>query len=216
MGKTAEPYQLGRRSLCMHLKILSVGVAAFLLGCSPAADEGQANQSVSNSAEPVEPAEVPDSNALQPVDNRAQPLSSAEPSDPSGGEDGMRWTYAGSSAGARLTFGVPDTDNVRLAMRCDEAGIVALNFTRPMDMVERRPGNLTILSGTGRRTANIEVEETQLGASVAAEAPARSAPFRKFRSGDDLVVRWGEERISVPGRPTEPIDRFFAACESDQ
>lgn len=127
-----------------------------------------------------------------------------------GGDDEMRWLFARTAAGPKLSYGEPQTDNVRLLLRCsgDE---LSVNFIRPADVVSSRPDQLTIASGGMQWTANVSAEESQIGGmSISATAPLSSAPITAFASGRPLEVRWGEETIRVPG--TDQARQFLSAC----
>lgn len=129
---------------------------------------------------------------------------------PDRGSDEMAWNFSRTAAGPKLVYGEPQTDNVRLLLRC-AGNQVSLNFMRPADVVATRPERLVIASAGEQRTTNVSTEDTQLGPiSVSATAPIASAPISAFRSGNPLEVRWGDETIRVPG--TNQAEQFFAAC----
>lgn len=109
----------------------------------------------------------------------------------------MRWNFARTARGPKLTYGEPATDNVRLTLRCDGSERVELSFMRPSSAAD---GNsMTLSSGGAERQLKATVEETQLGpALVSAVAPISSQPIQSFRSGSGLQVRWRGETISVP------------------
>ena len=163
-----------------------------------AANQPSANE---DSAETMPPDE------LQPVDNAARPT-------PGGGSasDEMAWNFSNTAAGPKIAYGVPQTDNVRLMLRCPESGQALLSFIRPADIAEGRPDTLSIASGNARRSVTIETEQGPLGTTVKAQAPLSSGPLQQFRSGSGLEVRWGEETISVPAASEAPVRRFFEAC----
>lgn len=193
---------------------LSTAAALLLAACAPDQQENAAEADAGPVAEPGEPAAnevATDGNAadeLQPVDNSARPM----PPNGMAGGDEMSWNFSRSAAGAKIAYGVPQTDNVRLMLRCPESGEALLSFIRPADIAEDRPDTLSIASGSARRSLTIETQQGPLGTSVLAQAPLSAAPLQQFRSGNELEVRWGDETISVPGAPDGPVRQFFDAC----
>lgn len=113
-------------------------------------------------------------------------------------------------AGARLSFGAPDSDDVQLLMSCYK-GSGRIMVT---DLWQER-AEVTMRSGEARMTYSGK-------ASSAAESPpevnfwARPAdpPLVAFRSTGELTLLSGEKSLSVKARPAEmaAVESFFAAC----
>lgn len=136
--------------------------------------------------------------------------NSADKVDGGLGNSEMTWAFSRSAAGPKLTYGEPNTDNIRLMLRC-EGDRVSLNFIRPSDVATRRPDRLTVASGAAQREVRVSAEETELGGtSISASVPASAEPIRAFQSGRPLEVRWGQETIRVPG--TDKAKQFLSAC----
>lgn len=148
--------------------------------------------------------------------DRSRPRNSDAPDDDNARSDrdksdnDMVWSFSRTVAGPKLAYGEPQTDNVKLNLRCDGDRIV-LHFMRSAGVVSRRPDQLVIASGGMQWRSGVSAEESQLGGmSISANAPASSAPITAFHSGSPLEIRWGEERILVPG--TDKAKEFLSAC----
>lgn len=150
--------------------------------------------------------------ALQPVDDPARSDASNGGFNGATDGDGMSWNFSRTARGPRIAYGVPQTDNVRLMLRCPERSRALLSFIRPDEFAEGKPDMLAIASGNSRRSLTIETEQGPLGTSVEAEAPLSAGPLQQFRSGSELEVRWGDETIRVPGSAQGPVRQFFEAC----
>lgn len=142
--------------------------------------------------------------ALTPVD-RDDPAQDAT------GQDGMEWSYASDSTGSTLTYGEPNTDNVRLAFRCAEAGTVGLLLPRPEGT---QSGEFVLRSEGAERRVFATAAPTELGAvNVEATVPVDARPLQSFRTGSALDIAWEGEVISVPGAGEE-ARQLFEACRA--
>lgn len=192
------------------LPIILLGIPSGCGDQPDAADEGTARNSALETVVAEDEARSVAESGNASLD---EPPASPERATGNGSDgDAMRWSFHRTAAGPRLTFGEPQTDNVRLMLRCGD-GQVSVHFMRPADMVERRPGQLTIASGGMQWRAEISSEESQLGGmSIRASAPLSSAPITAFRSGQSLEVRWGPETIALPGQQGGAVQQFFNSC----
>lgn len=203
----------------MRLREFVTAAALLLAACGSdqqetTAEAGAADGAADDAVSAEEAAAVEHNAAdrLQPVDNAAQtgPANGA-PGGQASDDSSMEWNFSRAAGQPKLAFGVPQTDNVRLILRCPESGQALLSFLRRTD-AEDRPGTLAIASGGAQRTLNIETEQGPLGTTVRADVPLSAAPLQQFRSGKGLEVRWGEETINVPGAADGPVRQFFDAC----
>ncbi len=158
-------------------------------------------------AEEANVAEAPNSNAAQPAPDEA--IGNGAPSRPDGNGSPMAWNFSTAADGAKLAYGEPRTDNVRLTLRCAGGGRIELSFIRSA------PGEaeqMTVRSGGASETMGGSAEESQLGGwFVRAELPASAAPLQRFRGGNSLTVEWASETRTVPPAGPE-AERFFGAC----
>lgn len=151
-------------------------------------------------------------NQVQPVDDPSRPPAPNGGADDSAENPDMAWSFSRAGPGSKLAYGVPQTDNVRLMLRCPESGAVLLSFLRPSEQVQDRPGTLVLASGNAQRTLTIETQQGPLGTSVEADLPLSSGPLQQFRSGEELEVRWGDSTIRAPADSDRPVRQFFEAC----
>jgi hypothetical protein len=142
------------------------------------------------------------------------PVDTGDGEAPDGdGEQGMEWGYASEAAGPRLTYGEPNTDNVRLILRCAEAGTVRLSLPRPEGT---ESGEFVLRSEGAERRVFATAEPTELGpVNVQATVPVDARPLQSFRTGSPLDVMWQGEVISIPG-PGEEARQFFEACRASR
>lgn len=197
------------------MRAIAIVTGAFwLAACDTDRQENAAQTQANSVATPNEvspddaEADAATADELQPVDN------SARPTPPNGGaaSGDMAWTFSRGAAGPRMAYGVPQTDNVRLMLRCPETGLALLSFILPPGMAENLPDTLSIISGSARRSLTIETQQGPLGTSVEAHAPLSAAPLQQFRSGNEMEVRWGDEIIELPAAPEGPVRQFFEGC----
>jgi hypothetical protein len=200
----------------MRLSIAAVA-AVTLFGCGSAdetgsteATEAQHQVGSGNAAEAAQG--NASGNQVQPVDDSSRPTAPNGGIADSAADADMSWAFSRAGPEPKLAYGVPQTDNVRLMLRCPAAGEVLLSFLRPNQEVQNRPGTLVLASGNAQRTLTIETQQGPLGTSVEAELPLSSGPLQEFRSGEELEVRWGDSTIAVPGDSDRPVRQFFEAC----
>ena len=123
------------------------------------------------------------------------------------GEPDMAWNFSTTARGPKLAYGEPQTDNVRLTLRCAGGDRIELSFMRSAV----GGGQMTVRSGGASETVSASAEETQLGGHlVTAELPASAAPLQRFRGGNALAVEFGGESRTVP--TSGEADRLFGAC----
>lgn len=178
----------------------------LLAACGQETPDGAADRAAPVANQPRSSEGAADE-ALQPVDNQARPAASGE-----GGEAEMAWTFTSTGEGPKIAYGEPQTDNVRLMLRCPDSGEALLSFIRPAEEVEDRPDTLVIASAGSSRSLTIEMNQGQLGTSVEAQAPLKSGALQQFHSGNELELRWGEETFRVPGAVDGPVRQFFETC----
>jgi hypothetical protein len=127
------------------------------------------------------------------------------------GEEGMEWSYASDAAGSRLTYGEPNTDNVRLMFRCAEAGTVGLLLPRPEGT---QSGEFVLRSEGAERRVFATAAPTELGlVNVEATVPVDARPLQSFRTGSALDIVWEGEVISIPSAGEE-ARQLFEACRA--
>lgn len=129
---------------------------------------------------------------------------------------GMAWSLSHTdSEGAKLAYGLPQSDAVLLMMSCRPgSGRVLLSMTAPegaagtLEMTSRR--DRTRLQG--QVTPGMAEGVVYVEAAIDAEAPA----LKGFERSGDLVVFEGGRRAALPARGAEQQDvgRFFAACRA--
>ena len=125
-------------------------------------------------------------------------------------EVGMSWIFSDSAGGPKLAYGIPQTDNLRLMLRCAEAGNVRFVFMRPASASPIT--RVTISSGGASSEVEAQSDASQLGGiSVETELPVDSGPLIQFRSGHRINVSWTGGEISVP-EAGQQADRLFEAC----
>lgn len=131
-------------------------------------------------------------------------------------DDGMAYHFKTGERGPALSYGVPDTDNVALSLRCPQNaanGAVTVSFTRPAGIVKSRPQTLTLSSGDAQQSLAVETRSSQLGTSVVAQTGTDGAVMRAYRDGSPLKVSHGDETIRIPGQDDQDrIAQFFEAC----
>jgi hypothetical protein len=130
--------------------------------------------------------------------------------------DNRAYYFKRGARGPTLSYGVPDTDNISLTLRCPSGGMgktMLVYFRRPSNIVSQQPDVLTLSSGGSSQKLNISTRETQLGTLIEVQSAPDAGPLSNFADGSELVVRWGDERISVPAGNQHPeISEFFGAC----
>lgn len=198
----------------MRLMILASAAALAVAACGTDEQQNDAQAPAAEPAAGERAAAGNDVEQVQPVDDPAK----ADPADgssaaASGAETGMAWVFSRAAGRPKLAYGVPQTDNVRLMLRCPEPGEALISFIRPDEVAEDKPGTLTIASANAQRTLTVQTQRGPLGVSVEAEAPTSAAPLQQFRTGQNLQVRWGEETVRVPGEEGDPVRQFFEACD---
>lgn len=187
-----------------HLAI--VPAIALLLACGQESDEQPTNA-------------VPDvagNNAAAGPAGDGTASEAPEGADPNGrGVDitdrEMRWSFARTAAGPKLTYGEPFTNNVKLMLRCASGDSLRLSFVRPAGSPG---GEMVVRSGGAEQRFDATAIESEIGgATIQAIAPMGSQPLQNFRGGSALEVSWEGETISVPA-PGNEARQLFDACRA--
>ena len=118
------------------------------------------------------------------------------------------------SEGAKLAYGVPQTDQVLVMMTCQmNSGQVEVSMTAPQD---RARGRIGLASRGERLDLPADVAPSPMGdvAVVMAQAEAGQAAFDRFaRSGDLTVSGQGRTVKAVArGDDRQKVADFFGAC----
>jgi len=130
--------------------------------------------------------------------------------------DGYDWILHRDGDDARLSYGVAESDDVRLALDCARgAGSVALTVLAGPDAAPE----IVLESGgeTESFIANSEEDLLHDGLILTAEADADSPIFQRFRRTGWLAARRGgtlEVYATHPGSG-ERVDGFFDFCGRD-
>lgn len=128
----------------------------------------------------------------------------------------MAYYFSQGERGATLSFGVPQTDNTALNLRCPRGAgdkSVLIYFTRPGRIVAKRPATIDLRAGEAEQQLPIETRETQLGTTVEVETAVSTPVMQQYRTGQPLDVFYGEEKVTIPSRSSDrEIQQFFNAC----
>ncbi|RIV84618.1 hypothetical protein D2V07_13630 [Aurantiacibacter zhengii] len=131
-------------------------------------------------------------------------------------EGEMGFFFNPGDRGPTLSYGVANTDNIAVNLRCPAGGMgetLLVYFNRPAGIVSQRPDTLTLAAGEAELQLSIERRSTQLGTTVQVQTDPASAPIRAYRRGASLKVRYGEETIVIPSESEdENVRSFFDAC----
>lgn len=127
--------------------------------------------------------------------------------------EGYDWFFHSDETGARLAYGLAESDDLRLGLDCDRgSGRLTLNANASTDA---KP-EFHIESGgeTERFPARAEPSQLHDGVFLSGEAPADAPVFRRFRQVGWLAL-WqdGKREAYAPHPGSAPnIERFFAFC----
>lgn len=128
----------------------------------------------------------------------------------------MAYYFSQGERGATLSFGVPQTDNIALNLRCPRGAgekSVLIYFTRPGRIVAKLPATIGLRAGEAEQQFPIETRETQLGTTVEIATDVGSPVMQQYRNGQPLDVIYGEETVTIPSRSSyREIQQFFNAC----
>lgn len=188
----------------MTWKIWTIAPVLALAACA----EETATENAANLAE------LPTGNKAPPSPDGNGGGGGTAPGDDQDGDGGngvgdpdMAWNFNTTARGPKLAYGVPQTDNVRLTLRCAGSDRIELSFMRG----EAGGEQMTVRSGGASESVSATAQETQLGGYVvAAELPANAAPLERFRAGNPLTVEYAGESRAVP--PSGEADRLFNSC----
>lgn len=127
--------------------------------------------------------------------------------------EGYDWFLHQDGDNALLTYGVEESDDLRIGMECrKQSGRLALNAIA----AEGSAPEIHIESGgdTERYPAEAEPSEVNDGLFLTAEAKAGDPVFQRFRRLGWLAVWEGEERHAYAPHPgsRDRVERFFAFC----
>lgn len=127
--------------------------------------------------------------------------------------EGYDWFFHNDDAGARLAYGVAESDDLRLGLDCDrDSGRLTLSGNAP---IGAKP-EFHIESGgeTERFPARAEPAQLNDGMFLSGEASAAAPVFQRFRRLGWLAL-WqdGKREAYAPHPGSAPnIERFFAFC----
>ncbi|HUG46227.1 MAG TPA: hypothetical protein VMK31_06930 [Sphingomicrobium sp.] len=152
--------------------------------------------------------------SVVPADSADTAAADANGLTPDGAaEEGMEWSFARDSVGPKLAYGAPDSDNVKLMLRCTGGESLRVSFTRPEGA---EGGELLLRSGGEERRVDAIAEASQPGGVIIeATVPMSARPLQNFRTGSTLDVLWQGEVISVPAA-VEEARQLFAACRASR
>ena len=124
--------------------------------------------------------------------------------------DELRWNASTTSRGEKLSYGKPQTDDVRAALRCASGGKVTVQVF-PSKRAER-PGQMSVSAGGATDRMAAEVTESMLGGLiVGGDLERDSRVLGRFRNGQPMTVNWGSHSVTVPAQSAE-ISTFFDRC----
>lgn len=131
-------------------------------------------------------------------------------------DEDMAYYFKRGERGPTLSYGVPNTDNVAITIRCPAGGMgkaLLIYFNRPSDIVAQRPNTLTLSADEAEQQLMIEERSTQLGTTVEVQTSPDSAPMRAYQQGAPLKIRYGDETIAIPASSEDgSIQEFFDTC----
>lgn len=140
----------------------------------------------------------------------------ADRSDEQPFDNRMAYFFSRSARGPTLSFGVPQTDNVALTLRCPAGAAgktVLLYFMRPAEIAAEGPDSLVLAAGESQQRLRVRTDQTQLGTRIEAQTEPASGPMKAYREGKTLEVHYGAQTITLPSRPSDTgISSFFDAC----
>ena len=139
--------------------------------------------------------------------------ASPQPAPPA--EPGMRWSLNEvTGEGVKLTFGVPNTDDVPVMLVCQRgSNRVRLSISGP-DQVIVNPF-IVIRSGSATsRIAATQMEDTEggLGARFEAVTSARDPVLEKFGESGRLRIETIGNNGSTPADDPRPVRHFLTLC----
>ncbi|WP_119587510.1 hypothetical protein [Aurantiacibacter zhengii] len=186
--------------------ITSAAGAMLLVSSCGEADEANVEPNM-GAAETKEEADIrPTSDNPGRDEDRQSPVLEGE----------MGFFFNPGDRGPTLSYGVANTDNIAVNLRCPAGGMgetLLVYFNRPAGIVSQRPDTLTLAAGEAELQLSIERRSTQLGTTVQVQTDPASAPIRAYRRGASLKVRYGEETIVIPSESEdENVRSFFDAC----
>jgi len=113
--------------------------------------------------------------------------------------------------GAKLAYGVSETDNVALMLTCaPRSGRVTITAPIPDRHRGRR---IDLASGPRRsRLAATLLPDEGLGPSLEAHTALSDPVLRNFADKGELLVDAGFGRMALPARDKAPVRRFVEAC----
>lgn len=128
---------------------------------------------------------------------------------------GMAWSlHATKSEGAKLAFGLPQSDNVLVMLSCQPGSgevQVLVNAAAPW----ARPA-LRLASRGEARTYRGEASPSGLGDGTIIEVKARASDpvFASFAQSGDLSVATSGQRAELPRGDRATVRRFVEGCRS--
>lgn len=185
----------------------AIAFLAALASCSDASDDMAPHREATATPAKTEQADP----ASQKTADR-NPQSANQPSF----DEDMAYFFSQGERGPVLSFGVPQTDNVSLSLRCPPGAMgktILVSFNRPERIVAQRPDTIMLKAGNASQRLEIETRATQLGTTVEVEAAPDNPVMLAYRRGAPLIVSYGDEDIAIPSQAKDSkIEEFFNAC----
>lgn len=122
----------------------------------------------------------------------------------------MTWGFNQTDEGAKLAYGVDETDNVAVMMICQPgSGLVKISVG--VASVDVAP--LLRLSSKGASSSAAgAVFEDDFGPMLEATSPTHLAVLSAFAESGQLSVRAGGSTFDATSTDRTPVRQFFAAC----
>lgn len=127
--------------------------------------------------------------------------------------EGYDWFYHADGDGARLAYGLAESDDLRLGMDC-RRGAGRLELSATSQDAGAREIHIESGGNTERFPAQSEPSELHDGVFLTAQAQTVEPVFQRFRQVGWLALRQGVTREAYAPHPAsrDNIERFFAFC----
>ncbi len=125
---------------------------------------------------------------------------------------GLDWTYMVDDDEAKLAYGAPNTDDLRLGLECVR-GSGQVTITR--NALAGEPARFQLESGGETETVAAVAEETPVeGQFLMAELDVKHPVFQRFRQTGWIAQWLGDRRQMMTPQPASrpKIEAFFAHC----
>ena len=125
---------------------------------------------------------------------------------------GLDWTYTVEEDEAKLAYGAPNSDDLRLGLECTRgSGVVIVS----RDAWPGEPEEIRLEAGGETETLNAVAEPSPTdGPFLTAELPAKHPVLIRFRQTGWMAQWAGAERQMMAPQPVSrpKIEAFFAHC----